>query len=334
MRRMNLLWLTMALSLAVACGGGDDDDEAPWTVVMEDQPSAFLSVWGGGPDDIWVVGGDARDDLGPAVHHWDGSTWERLDTEQRNVDLWWVFGFAGGPIYMGGSNGALLRYDGAFEVMETPGTPTVFGIWGDEPDDTWAVGGSIAGGAGGGFAWHYDGSAWTPESSLPTAIVEQGSVWKISGRGGDDIWMTGTTGFAAHWTGSTLETEQLPVDYSLFSVGSDGERFITVGGDFAGAVFENDGSGWVAATIPEDASPLSGVAASASASYAVGRGGTVLRRGESGWDSVDTGATIQDLHAAFVDAEGGVWIVGGEFDAPITSGGVLLYQGPQNVTPP
>ena len=104
--------------------------------------SALLSVWGTSGSDVWTVGGDARDGTGPLVLHYDGTSWERMTTGQAQGDLWWVFGFEGGPIYMGGSGGVILRYEsGMFTLVSTPGTATVFGIWGATQDDLWAVGG-------------------------------------------------------------------------------------------------------------------------------------------------------------------------------------------------
>ena len=54
--------------------------------------------------------------------HLDAGSWSRLTTGQSG-DLWWVHGFAGGSLFMGGAGGLILRYDeSGFTRMDTPGT--------------------------------------------------------------------------------------------------------------------------------------------------------------------------------------------------------------------
>jgi hypothetical protein len=72
---------------------------------------------------------------------------------------------------------------------------------------------------------------------------------------------------------------------------------------------------------------LTGVAVSDDQAYAVGEFGTVLRRGSGGWSAEKSHVTDQALHAAWIDSDGGVWAVGGRFDTPRTSAGVLIHRG-------
>src|SRR5688572_4283129 len=100
-----------------------------WSVEMEDCRAGLLSIWGANDTDIWEVGGDLGGD-GPTVMHYDRTAWTPRETGELG-DLWWVFGFDGGPVYMGGSGGLMLRYqNGSFQKMTTPTSGTVFGIWG------------------------------------------------------------------------------------------------------------------------------------------------------------------------------------------------------------
>src|SRR5688572_27135041 len=89
-----------ALLALAACGS-----EERWQTVQRDLPGALLSVWGTSASDIWAAGADSRDGKGPTVQRFDGSEWKRVDTGQTSGDLWWVHGFAGGPVYFGGSGG-------------------------------------------------------------------------------------------------------------------------------------------------------------------------------------------------------------------------------------
>jgi hypothetical protein len=148
----------LAPLLALAGTGCSDGERAApaWQLVAPHLDGALLSVWGTSARDVWAVGSDSRDGLGATVLHFDGASWERLETGQAG-DLWWAFGFAAGPLYLGGTGGTILRFDdGEFTRMNTPGTGTVFGIWGATADDLWAVGGA-PGGAQGAFAWRLQG---------------------------------------------------------------------------------------------------------------------------------------------------------------------------------
>lgn len=323
-----LLSLCLLLAPVQACGGGDDDDDGgdgeSWQVVGQDQPAALLSIWGTGADDVWAVGGDAGDDRGPLVLHYDGAEWTRLDSGQRNLDLWWVFGFEGGPVFMSGAGGTILRYqDGEFTELETPGLSIVFGMWGAAPDDVWAVGGNNGGGAG--FVWRFDGETWT-DVALPEQINGTDTVWKVSGIAADDVWMSGTAAKTLHWNGSSLDFEAIPgTDASFTSIGGNSERFVAVGGAFEGAIYENAGQGWEPAL---DGSPdlLSGVAVTADEAYAVGGFGAVLRRESDGWNAEPI-STEENLHAVWIDPDGGVWAVGGQFQLSPTTRGVLIHKG-------
>jgi len=317
---MRLACCILGIAMLGACGGGSDP---AWAVVAQGQPTALLSVWGSSATDVWVVGGDPRDGTGPIVEHYDGAAWTKLDTGQRNVDLWWVKGFAGGPVFMSGSNGTILRYqNGAFEKLTTPGTFIVFGMWGATPSDVWAVGGNFG---GGGFAWRYDGSTWTVFPDVPADIKSQGTCWKVNGISADNLWISGTNGTTLHWNGTTLKRTDVPVEASLLSVAGNAERFVTVGGAFDGVLYENEGSGWHSA-VPTGGPLLTGVAVSDDQYVAVGQFGTVLRRGSSGWSS-DKPVTDQNLHAAWIDPAGGMWAVGGHYDTPPMSAGVLIHKG-------
>jgi hypothetical protein len=149
-------WLVLTLTTwtlsacdgdAIAPAANDAAAANDWQVIQEGLDAALLSVWGTSSSDVWTVGGDMADGTGPLVLHYDGSEWQRLLTGQAAGTLWWVFGFEGGPLYMGGDGGVILRYeDEQFIRLQTPGQDTVFGIWGTAaatgPNEMWAVGGA------------------------------------------------------------------------------------------------------------------------------------------------------------------------------------------------
>ena len=325
-RAARAVWVGLLLMAACSSESDQPVESASWQLVFEDLPGALLSIWGTSERDVWSVGGDPGDGTGPLVLHFDGRRWERRATGITG-DLWWVYGFADGPVYMGGKDGAILRYaDGAFERMDTPGSNTVFGLWGEAADDMWAVGGQGATPSGG-FAWRYDGTRWHEADGVPDALESSATLFKVWGASADDVWLVGTDGALAHYDGTAFEQDSAPGGHTLFTVHGDRERAYAVGGDVSGVVLENDGSGWEDVT-PGETPQLSGVCAGANTAYAAGIGGTLYRREDSGWQRVEHGLKIlEDLHSVWIDPKGGVWSVGGQVLSQPLVRGVMAHRG-------
>lgn len=325
-----------SLSLSViACGsGGSPEPEARWQVVHDGVPGALLSVWGSSASDVWAVGADAGDGAGATLLHLEGGSWSRIDTGQSG-DLWWVHGFAGGPLFLSGSGGTILRYqDGALTRLSTPGNGVVFGVWGSSPDQMWAVGGE-AGGASGAFAWRLEGDTWSPAPGFPSELSETAALWKVFGRGPNDVWMVGTNGTLLHWDGASLTRSFAGVMESLFTVHANSQRFASVGGFGTGLLLEHPVTApatepWVDAS-PPGASSIIGVCLTEDGGHAVGEFGYVAQRGADGWKSEVTGldAVIgaRNLHSVWVDPDGGVWAAGGEVRVPPLVDGILVHRG-------
>lgn len=327
---MRLLPLLLGLSSLLAFGCGPAEPE--WEVVHENLPAALLSVWGTAADDVWAVGADPGDGSGPLVLHYDGASWKRRATGDTG-DLWWVFGFEKGPVYLSGAGGRILRFaDGEFTALATPSQDVVvFGLWGSSPEDLWAVGGA-AGGAQGAFAWRLQGDTWVEAEGFPAALSEGNALWKVSGRSADDVWMVGTDGALVHWNGQALELGDAQTGESLFTVASTPDLSIAVGGFGTGSILENDGSGWKNVG-PGGMSPVVGVAAAGEVAYAVGQFGATYVRSREGWRE-DEGAPQlpESLHAVWIDPDGGVWSVGGQIMSLPLVEGVLLHKGSQSVS--
>ena len=321
-----LLAAAAVLVLLGACNGSGNESSAnsDWRVVMSGLPAALTSIWGTSAQDIWAVGGDP-DDSGSTVMRFDGSEWANLTTETSG-DLWWVFGFKGGPVFMSGESGLILQYkDGSFEHMQTPGTATVYGIWGTSPNDMWAVGGNVSSGA---FAWRYDGNTWIEAEGFPPVLARSASLFKVWGRASDDVWMVGTQGIILHYDGNRITQVASGTERNLFTVNGDGTRIAAVGGFGTGVIVENEGNRWQDVT-PAGTPHVIGVWLNGDASYAVGIEGVVLRRISGGWTRVDTGLNIREaFHSVWVDPSGGIWAVGGQVLAPPLIHGVMIYGRP------
>jgi hypothetical protein len=325
-------WLNRLLLVCLCLPACDESkpDEPAWEAVHEGLSAALLSIWGTSTADVWVVGGDALDGAGPMVAHFDGDGWQRVTTGQTQGNLWWVFGFAGGPIYMGGEGGVILRYaEGTFTQMDTPGTETVFGIWGASPDDLWAVGGASE--STGGFAWRLSAGSdtWTPEPSLPVEVAGGAAVWKAYGTAANDVWLVGSNGVALRWDGSTLVPGDTGVGSSLFTVHESEGRYAAVGGLASGIVVEYDGSQWTDVTPDPPPQGLAGVTlGGGGAGIAVGTFGGVLTRSNAGWALEDLPFPVsKSLHGSWIDPDGGLWAVGGDtLTAPFVDG-IVIHRG-------
>lgn len=313
----------------VGCHESSPSSDETWVLVQEDLPGALLSIWGTSADDVWAVGADAGDGSGPLVIHFDGEAWTRVSTGQTAGDLWWVFGFADGPIFMGGDGGVILRSDdgASFTRMTTPGIGTVYGIWGAAPDDVWAVGGDSD--ASGGFAWRLAGDTWAPEPSLPADVPGTAAVWKAYGSAADDLWLVGSSGVALHWDGTALTPGDTGVGSSLFTVHARDGLYAAVGGLATGIIVELQGGTWTNVTPDPPPMGLAGVALGEDGTgIAVGMAGTVYTRDGARWQPEALGIALrQNLHGTWIDDEGGLWAVGGQtLTAPLDEG-VLLHRG-------
>jgi hypothetical protein len=342
MRIISLLALLVLLPAGPACNGDDDDDTnakpdagrepepEPWQLVFEELEPALMSVSGTAADDVWAVGADARDGSGALVLHYDGTRWQRMSTGVE-ADLWWVHVLAPDSIWMGGAKGTIVHYDGeTFTRHETPGSGTVYGVWGASADDLWAVGGVPEETPG--FAWRYDGSAWTDVSAdLPDGKSGL-PIFKIWGRASDDAWLVGLDGLTIHWDGTRFEKADSGTRQRLFTVHGtlDGDpAYVAVGGYFNTAIVEHDGTGWHNNTPKKPPASLYGVyLRDENLGYAVGHEGAVLRRTGGAWKLLDTGLELFDeLHAVWVDPDDGVWAVGGAVNDPIPVAGMLIHLG-------
>ncbi len=318
----------MLSSCLLGCREAPPVEEVGWQLVHNDLPGALLSVWGTGPDDVWAVGGDARDGTGPLVIHFDGAAWSRVPTGETEGNLWWVFGFADGPVYMGGEGGVILRREGGtFTRMSTPGTDTVYGIWGASPSQLWAVGGAAD--STGGFAWRLSGDTWTPEPSVPAEVPTTGAIWKIFGTAADEAWLVGSNGIALHWDGSKLMSADTGVGSSLFTVHERDGLYAAVGGLATGIIVEHDGTRWNNVTPEPAPMGLSGVTLGEGGSgIAVGSFGTVYTRADDGWTSADLGFSVgANFHGSWIDDDGGMWAVGGQTFSPPYTEGLLIHRG-------
>jgi hypothetical protein len=299
-----------------------------WQIAFEGLPAGLLSVWGTSASDVWTVGADTHDGMGPLVLHFDGTRWERILTGETTGDLWWVNGVAGGPVMVGGEGGMILSWDGtAFTRTSTPSDgPTVFGIWASSADDALAVGGL---GRTSGFVWHWDGATWS-DVARPTEIGDL-SLFKVWGTAPDDAFVCGTDGTMLHWDGSALLREDPATTRTLFTVHAPASGpVVAVGGVGSAVLVERDEAGAWHDVAPDLTPQLFGVWLEGATGAAVGINGTIVLRSAEGWAlDTTTPSLAETLHSTWIDPDGGIWSAGGQVLAEPLVEGILLYRGPR-----
>ncbi len=304
-------------------------------LVLSRLPAALLSIAGTSPSDVYTVGADSGDGFGPFVLHYDGTRWRRLNSGVTGAMLWWVsVPPIDGSFYLAGEKGVILRYDptqATFERQATPGSETLYGIWGTSRNNIYAVGGDPANEDQGGVVWHFDGRTWRVDDEV-AKVVPDGlpTLFKVWGRGEHDVYIVGRRGVVLHSDGihwSPVESNSLR---PLFTVHGNDTQTVAVGGFSNGVILEL-ADGVFADQAVLGTPQMNGVFIPPDGrGVAVGIAGALALRTATGWEVQDTGLNIlQDFHATWVDPEGGIWAVGGNLTT--NSNGVLAYGGARTI---
>ena len=309
----------------------------PAHLILQNLSAALVSIAGTSAADVYAVGADADDGTGPLVMHYDGQTWQRLNSGATG-GLWWISVTPiDGDFYMAGGNGLILRYtpvSGAFQMQGTPSvTPTLFGIWGSDASHIWTVGGDLTNQDTGGVIWRFDGRTWTVDATLATfRPAGVPTLYKVWGRNERDVYVSGRLGLVLHfdgtqWTQVAVDANGTdPQDLPLFTVHGNTTQVAATGGflngviyELAGAIFENHAT----PGIPQ----MNGLFLRPDGTgVVVGVGGAIAFRSADGWTLQRPGLdTPLDLHGTWVDPDGGVWAVGG--DLGNLDHGMVVYGG-------
>lgn len=325
---------SLPLLLLLAACPGEEEPTGPVTVQYLTDPAippGLLSVRAPGPDDVWVVGSSPEpdDDSGPTVLHYDGSAWDRVDlSEWAGSELWWAH-VDGDDVILVGNDGLILEggRDGQFTPVDGPDEgSTFFGVWGTG-GDVWAVGMTSAQTS---EVWRRQGGTW---SAYDLGIDDfDGTVFKVHGTAADDVWMVGSQGFAAHFDGTSFTRTPTGNDTSpLLTVAVCGDTPIAVGGFGNGVILEWDGSAWIDNSVPFQPG-WNGVCCNDAATWVVGQRGSRAVKQDDGTYLSDFEAEISpliptDWHGCDVDADGGMWAVGGRIGARPLMSGEVMYEG-------
>ncbi len=220
--------------------------------------------------------------------------------------------FASSPenLWVAGEHGTAWRWDGVrWARVSLPTDEALVAVWASSNNDVWAF-------SGAGEILHWNGTHWTKASS-PIALA---TAW---GRGPNDLWAAGTSGFlhfdGTKWTLSHASPAEQYVygmwgtaDGSLWAVGNCGYEFALGGGAWSTQVYSPYGEPTLLAiwgVTPVDAWIVG------TAGWAGGGPGFILHgAGPHGTAVTPTTlrAAVPQLRAVHGAAANDFWIVGEE----------------------
>ncbi|MHB1687755.1 MAG: hypothetical protein ACYCVH_10310 [Ignavibacteriaceae bacterium] len=135
-----------------------------WTVDTLNIPYTVLeSIWGSSPSDVWCVGPGGDKDK--TIYHFNGQKWVN-DGISRSLSPTAVFGFSASNVWFGSYGNTIWHYDGnnisRFQDYTIPNYPYagIQNIWGDSPNNVYAVGFADSSNIHKGILQHFDGSKW------------------------------------------------------------------------------------------------------------------------------------------------------------------------------
>jgi hypothetical protein len=308
----------------------NDPSTDSWDVVMHDLDGTLLSVYAPSSDNVWAVGSNPGDGLGGYAFHFDGETWERLDTGDAGI-IWWAAGDDAGHVWLVGDGGLILRWspDSGFETFDTPGVATLFSIFALEPDNVWACGVAHDGLRSEVAIWHFDGDEWSEDPDEPGALIPGKTPNKIWGRSSEDLWIVGGTDVGLHRSENGWKTVDVGTQTYLTTIHGNDHRVVAVGGPGRGGLVDNDGSGFTEVLSATEVPNLAGVALHPDdRGIAVGWWDTVVERVDGEWARLDDIPDLRiDYHGVAITPDGEIWAAGGLFNSiPLREGALIRGQ--------
>jgi hypothetical protein len=293
-------------------------DGTAWSVALQAMSNTGVSlgsVWGASSSAIFAVGSQCDRSL---LLRYDGTGWTPQPAQTcvgfGNTDYASVWGNSASDVFAieRGNNSPMLHstfiyhFDGATWNLQyshscTPPTcdPNLNAVWGSSPSNVVAVGDS-------GLIVHYDGTAWTPQTSGTTQHLN--AVWGSGSGTSAVIFALGNGGTILSFDGSSWHAQTSGTTQPLYGVwgSSPGDVFAVGGG---GTILHYDGNAW-SALNSGSTQALRGVwGNSGSSVYAVGDASTILRYDGTNWTAQSAGASI-DLRGAWGSSPTNVFAVG------------------------
>jgi hypothetical protein len=318
--------LTSLIVLVFGCAGCGPDDKTNndkpdegWQQAFDASESGWLlSVAGASPSSVYAVGGTPETGR---VWHFDGTSWSEQDVPEGVPLLNWVHVFDDESAVIAGNDGTILRRrEGAWVQEATTTDQDLWGVWGADSSEIWAVGGNgREGDEATVLAWSGDG--WEEQAVPELERPNVRAFFKVWGSGTDDVYIVGQRGAVLRWDGSNFEELLVGTSEDLISVwGTGPDNVVAVGGRANGVVAHFDGSDWTTTSLAP-APGINGVwMDEPETAWVAGNSGTLGRLDLSQLDAEsalerDEVDTRLDVHAVF-GIEDRRFAVGGNFGMP------------------
>ena len=298
--------------------GGEMTTAVPHVADVFPAPHGLLTVFGTGPEDVWVAGEEG------ALARFDGRDWRAFSTPVT-APLRGLHGTGPSDVWAVGEH-TILHFDGEawVEVLRDP-RETLLDVWVSPRGEAWIAGHSDRDDRAllrrwDGVEWHrhvlttaltfwavwgsQDGQVWIAGTAIDgNGLVLRGtadgvdpagyvgpSIRDIWGESDDSVWVAAYQGGFQHWDGERWSQYAAPDDARVMAAtGSDAEHAWAVG--LRGLILGFDGDEWTAEESGANTTLLSVWAAAEDDVWAVGSDATLLHRDGEGWVSA---ATVRD----------------------------------------
>jgi hypothetical protein len=281
---------------------------------MSDASVSLNSIWGASSSAIFAVGSRCG---APLVVRYDGTAWTSPPSQGcPNVgfnEFASVFGTSPSDVFAverGSSTPtsaltSVYRFDGQTWSSQynhgctKPCDPYLNAVWSGSPTYATAVGDS-------GFVVHYDGTAWTAQTSGTTQHLN--AVWGSGSGPSSPIFAVGNGGTILSFDGTSWHAQTSGTTQPLYGIwGASASDVFAVGA--GGIILHYDGTAWTSQSSGSTQT-LRGVwGISGGSVYAVGDATTILRYDGTSWTPQSAGAPM-DLRGVWGSSPTNVFAVG------------------------
>ncbi len=229
---------------------------------------------------------------------------------QYDADLHGVWGASADDVWIVGSKGALLHWNGKVLVARKSGTEKdLYGVGGTGPNDVWLVGQD-------GIALHWNGVSLVEDSPADTKLTLRA----VASAGGV-VFAVGDTGtiYLRDQTGWKLQNSK--ASFNLFGIAAAGVGQVWAVGEQGQAVKLSGGS-WSVTSLPKANKSLRAAATSPTGKFfAVGDASYLAGTNAGTWEvTLANDPENRDLHGIWASADNEAWAIG-------TKGALLHLSG-------
>lgn len=192
----------------------------------------LLSVVSFNPTTAFAINSINGGESGGDIYRWNGASWTlSASAAALGTKFKFIHGTSGTNVIAVGTNGKIVKYDGAtWSAMTSPTTQELRGVWVESATSAFAVGTN-------GTALRLSGTTWTTTATGTTEALN--GIWSNAGT----AYAVGAAGTALRYNGSTWTPQSVGTSNDLNSVSGVPGGNVTVVGNFGG-IFRYNGTTW------------------------------------------------------------------------------------------